>query len=369
MKRTICIILVLLTSLSTAFPRELGLKTVVIDAGHGGHDPGSVSRDKKTLEKTFTLDISLKLAALIRETYPDVKVILTRDNDRFVPLDDRAEVANRNDADLFISIHVNSSPKTGPNGNSVHILGQSSTKERDLFAYNMDVCQRENSVVLLESDYSTKYQGFDPQDPESYIFMQLMQNAYLEQSLEFAHICSKKLAEGPIKSSKGVWQDPFLVLWKTAMPSVLVEVGFLSNDSDLLTLKGEANRLKIAGKLFEAFREFKIRYDATIRLDMESEKKVTEVKTAGEPARKPDEAVAAEVPVERTDARYGVQVFCLKTTLPEGDPRLLGYDPVVIKSGSLNKYVIGVTSSKEESEKLLPSIRKKYPGAFVVKLP
>lgn len=366
MKRTICIAVLLLTALLPARSDNLGLKTVVIDPGHGGKDPGSISRDNKTQEKTLTLDISNKLAALIREGFPDVKVVMTRSKDKYITLDGRAETANRANADLFISIHVNSAPSTKPHGSSIHVLGQSQNKDRDLFAYNMDVCMRENSVVLLEEDYSTKYQGFDPSDPESYIFMQLMQNAYLEQSLEFARLCSEKLVTGPIKSTKGVGQDPFYVLWKTSMPSVLVEVGFLSNENDLTVLRQDANRTKIAQKLFEAFKSFKTRYDASISVESAEAPKPG----GAEPKAKAEEEKPATNP-STTPAkvtRYGVQVFSLKSTLPKGDPRLLGYEPVIIKSGSLNKYVIGVSDTRGEAEKKFQSIRKKYPDSFIVTL-
>ena len=161
--------------------QNLKLRTVIIDAGHGGKDAGAVSKDKKSYEKTFTLSIASKLAEKIRQEFPDVKVVMTRTDDHFVELRDRAAIANKANGQLFISVHINSSASTSPNGFSVHILGQSSNKNRDLFAYNMDVVKRENSVILLEDDYSTKYQGFDPSDEQSYIFMTLMQNAHLEQ--------------------------------------------------------------------------------------------------------------------------------------------------------------------------------------------
>ena len=197
---------------------QLKLKTVVIDPGHGGKDAGCVSRDKKTYEKNLTLSISKLLGDKITRAYPDVKVIYTRTTDKYITLNDRAEIANRNHADLFISIHINSFSTASPNGFSAHILGQSSNKNRDLFSYNMDVCRRENSVILLEEDYTTKYQGFDPNDPESFIFFNLMQNAFYEQSLLFAADVEKELSKGPITHSRGISQDPFYVLWKTTMP-------------------------------------------------------------------------------------------------------------------------------------------------------
>ena len=213
----------------------LKLKTVVIDPGHGGRDAGCVSRDNKTYEKTVTLDVAKRLEQKIKAAYPDVKVIMTRSTDKFVELENRAVIANKADANLFISIHVNSigGKATSANGFSVHVLGQSAKKGNDLFSKNLDLVKRENSVIMMEDDYKTKYQGFDPSDPQSYIIFSLMQNAHLSQSLAFAEDVADALANGPIKRSRGVSQDPFWVLWRTAMPSVLIEVGFMSNPNDL----------------------------------------------------------------------------------------------------------------------------------------
>ena len=179
---------------------------------------------------------------------------MTRTTDTFISLGDRADKANKNNADLFISIHVNTVSSSSPNGFSIHVLGQSSKKDRDLFAYNMNVCKRENSVMMLEDDYSTKYQGFDPSDPESFIFFNLMQNAHLEQSLLFAEDVDKAMSAGPMRNSRGIWQDPFFVLWKTAMPSVLVEIGFMSNPTDLTVLKSEKRPRTDCGGTFQGFR-------------------------------------------------------------------------------------------------------------------
>ena len=330
---------------------DLKLRTVVIDAGHGGKDAGAVSKDKKSYEKTFTLSIAGKLAERIRNEYPDVKVVMTRSSDKFVELRDRAAIANKAGANLFISIHINSSVSTSPNGYSVHILGKSSDKNRDLFAYNRDVVKRENSVILLEDDYSTKYQGFDPSDEQSYIFMSLMQNAYLEQSLLVASIISEKLKGGPIKADRGIWQNPFYVLWKTAMPSVLVELGFISNQADLAVLKQDAQRDKIADRLFEAFKEYKAVYDSSIDLGQ----------------NKTEEPKAPEQPPVTT-VRYGTQIFASSKNVDPKDPMFLGYDPVVVNIGSLNKYIIGISESEDEARKANVKIKDKYPGSFMVKL-
>ena len=205
MKRTIGILLLLLSFLGVGSAIDQpSLKTVVIDAGHGGKDSGCVSADGKTLEKNYTLEVAKALASKIRAGYPDVNVILTRSEDVYITLEKRTDIANKSNADLFISLHVDATQSKSANGFSVFVMGQSS--KRDLYASNMEVCTRENSVVLLESDYSTTYQGFDPSDPESYIFMTLMQNAHLEQSLKFAHIVNGCLQKGPVKNNRGVRQ-------------------------------------------------------------------------------------------------------------------------------------------------------------------
>lgn len=353
LKRAICIFLTLALCMAASAGNGLGLKTVVIDPGHGGKDPGAVSKDKKTYEKTLVLDISKRLADKITAEYPDVSVIMTRSTDRTLTLDQRASTANDADADLFISIHVNSSTSTSPNGYSVHVLGQSSNKNRDLFAYNMDVCRAENSVVMLEDDYSTKYQEFDPSDPESFIFMQLMQSAYLEQSLLFAQFISDNLSGGPIKSGRGIWQDPFYVLWKTSMPAVLVELGFISNQQDIGQLKQETSREALAEALFNSFVEYKTQYDKSLDFAVEP----------------------SSVPVAESDSTakvdkvmYGTQIFASGKLLKDNDSRFLGYKPEVISGVSIYKYVIGVSYDPEEAKKSFGEISKKYPSAFLVKI-
>ena len=355
MKRTICILAAIICSIFTAAGENLGLTTVVIDAGHGGKDAGCVSKDQKTYEKTLTLDIATTLAGKIRKAFPEVKVVLTRSDDTYVTLDDRAEIANDAHADLFISVHINANEKTSPSGYSVHVLGQSSNKNRDLFANNMEVCVRENSVIMLEDDYSTKYQGFDPSDPESYIFMMLMQNSHREQSLRFAEEVQTKLAGGPIKNDRGVSQDPFYVLWKTSMPAVLVELGFISNSTDLAALRKQSGRDDLAQRLFEAFRDYKKFYDESLRFDGGAAETARERRPRGDVAAENDGTV------------YAVQI--LASGRPQNDPSIfMGYTPMVIEAGALSKYFIAVSDSREEAESKLPKIRRKYPDAFLVEI-
>lgn len=373
MKHAICIALSLLLTaiIAPAQNNTLKLSTVVIDAGHGGKDAGAVSKDSKTYEKTLALDIANRLAARIRAELPSVKVVQTRSTDVFVELRERAAIANRAGANLFVSIHINSNKSTSPNGYSVHILGQSSNKDRDLFAYNMDVVSRENSVILLEDDYKTNYQGFNPSDPESYIFLQLMQNAYLEQSLLFASTVSQHLEGGPIKANRGISQNPFYVLWKTAMPAVLVELGFISNQADLAELLKEDSRQDIADRLFEAFKEYKSQYDGTIDLSRPEAKPAEKPQpTATQPAVKPQAAGGvAPVPAQpASPVLYGTQIFATSRPLEEGDPRFLGWKPEVVRLGSLYKYIIGVSTSPDQARNNNVAIREEYPGSFMVSI-
>lgn len=350
------------------------LSTVVIDPGHGGKDAGCVSPSGKTKEKTVVLDIGKRLAAKIAAGYPDMKVIMTRDDDTFVTLQGRADIANRNDANLFISIHVNSvdGKRNGPNGYSIHILGQYTSKNKDLYAGNMDVVRRENSVIKLEDDYTTRYEGFDPNDPESYIFMNLMQNAYLEQSFRFAQEVDRKMKGGAIQHSRGISQDPFYVLWRTAMPSVLVECGFMSNSSDREALITEKGRERIASDLYAAFRKYKKEYDGSEAVS------VPEKETASA-ADKPEakDSVQAETPaVDKSSGPagdehpvfYGTQVLVSSKTMTGKDPFFKGYDVKVVKAGRLFKYITGCSADLDTAKELSRKIRRDFKDSFLVKV-
>lgn len=341
-----------------AFAKDgLRLTTVVIDPGHGGDDPGAVSKDRKFHEKAYTLDISKRLAAKIQEAYPELDVVMTRTTDKRVALDERAAIANRKSAQLFISIHINAARNTSANGFSVHLLGQSSNKNRDLFAANMDVCMRENSVIMLEEDYTAKYEGIDPTDPESYIFMTLMQSANLEQSMRFAQIVDKNLKGGPFPTDRGIWQQPLLVLWKTSMPAVLVELGFISNSADLARLKDSDTRDSIAERLFNAFKEYKDSYDGSVDIGRpEPEQK----------AKTGEEGV--QTAASGSDIRYGVQIMASVKRLPDDAKEFLGYEAAVVKGEKFYKYIISVSEDPAVPKANLSKIKKNYPEAFLVKM-
>ena len=372
MKHTIRLILSLLLSAAfsaSAFADGLRLGTVVIDAGHGGKDPGCISKDKKTYEKTLALDIATKFSDLIKADFPDVNVILTRSTDEFLELRERADIANRANANLFISLHINASSSSSPNGYSVHILGQSSQKNRDLFAENMDIVKRENSVILLEDDYQTHYQGFNPSDPESYIFMSLMQNSNLEQSLLLASIISEKLKGGPIKSDKGIRQNPFYVLWRTSMPAVLVELGFISNDTDLAALRQDDKRTELAKRLLNAFKDYKQLYDSSLGLDRDDAKAPSAPKGSGKETSKEAPKESGSKSADVSGALYGTQIFATSKAIDNAsDKRFLGWKPYVVQIGNLYKYVIGVSSFQEEARKNNAAIKKDYTGSFMVEI-
>ena len=381
----------------------LRLKTVVIDPGHGGKDAGCVSRDGKTYEKTITLDIARRLAKKIESAYQDVDVVMTRTDDRFVELEKRAVTANKAGANLFISIHVNSVEKgTSANGYSIHVLGQSQRKGNDLYSKNLDLVKRENSVIMLEDNYQTRYQGFDPNDPQSSIIFSLMQNAHLNASLGFAEDVADAMSRGPIVNSRGVSQDPFWVLWRTTMPSVLVEVGFMSNPNDLATLRSAEGRDAIATNLFNAFWAFKTRYDRTMTADdvrgkdqqnagavdeptapaqppvqeqaeeeqKEEEKPVVEQKPVEKPKveEKPVEKPKVEQKPATGDIYYGIQVAAVSKQTKPTDPFFKGYKPVEVYNGKLYKYLVCTSTSLAEVKKQLPEVKAAFKDCFVVKV-
>ena len=221
--------------------------TVVIDAGHGGKDYGAIGHNLKLREKDLNLDVSLRLASKIRTAYPDVKVVLTRSTDVFIPLQERANIVNRNNADLFICVHTNSAESRSAYGAEVYILGTEKMEK------NLDVAMRENSVIKLEADYQTTYQGFDPNSIDSYIIFELMQNQYMDNSLRFATMVQQRFVGDNNRSDRGVRQAGFWVLLKSACPSVLIEMGFVSNKEEEKYLGSDKGKREITDAIFNAF--------------------------------------------------------------------------------------------------------------------
>lgn len=247
--KTLLIAITLLNSSAAPHPPKFKVEVVVIDPGHGGRDPGT--HGAVLAEKDVVLKISLKVGALIEKNCPDVKVIFTRKDDRYMSLDDRAILAIKNKADVFICIHANASQ---PNayGTETYVMGPHKTDS------NMEVAKRENSVMLLDENHEERYEGFDPKSPESYILFSLAQSASQESSLLLADKIEKAMkSRGNGSYSHGVKQAGFWVLWRTAMPSVLVEVGFLTNRKEEKYLSEEAGQDQIANGIYKAFKEYK----------------------------------------------------------------------------------------------------------------
>lgn len=225
------------------------IQTIVIDAGHGGHDPGCQYFGSK--EKDITLKIAIELGKRLELALPETKIIYTRKTDKFIGLYDRAAIANRNNANLFISIHCNSNPKPEVNGSETYVMGLHKATG------NLDVAKRENEVITLEENYIERYEGFDPNSPESHIYFSMFQNAHIEQSIKLASKIENHLPKNTNLSSRGVKQAGFLVLWQTKMPSVLVEVGFLSNRKDHEMLSSTEGVQSIAKNISNAIVEYK----------------------------------------------------------------------------------------------------------------
>lgn len=340
---------------------SLKLKTIVIDAGHGGKDPGALSRDRKHKESAINLEVARRFGQKIEKEYPEVKVIYTRTTDKFLELNERAAIANRNNANLFISIHVNAQDGgTSASGFSAHILGQRSksnpNNKNDYFESNLNVTKRENSVILLEDDYTTKYADFDPDNPASSILFTLLQNANYEQSLSFAAEIEKQMKKGPITRDRSISQDIFYLLWKTKMPSVLVELGFISNPSDLKTLISSSGQEAIAGRLFEAFREFKRKYDGS--LDIQAPAPVESNAAVNASAPRKTEISSGE--------RYGIQIFILSRSIPASDRAFKGYEATEYVTENKHKYVVCECGSAQEALDAFKKVKKDFPDAFPV---
>lgn len=250
------------------------IKSIVIDAGHGGKDNGCHG-SKGTLEKTVALKVALKLGAYIKEAYPNIKVYYTRMTDNFIELHERAAIANRNKADLFISIHCNANPSTTPYGTETYVLGLHKTAD------NLDVAKRENEVITLEKDYIKNYDGYDPKDPATHIILSLNQHAHLSQSTLLAQKVQNQYAKTLSRNNRGVKQAGFVVLYRTTMPSILTEIGFLTNANEESYLSSSKGQDFIASALYRAFKEYKSAMEKT-SLIIEEKKNYADTAGIGE---------------------------------------------------------------------------------------
>jgi N-acetylmuramoyl-L-alanine amidase len=272
------------------------IKTIVIDAGHGGHDAGCLGASSR--EKHVALDIALKLGKLIEANYPDINVVYTRKSDVFIPLHERANIANKAHADLFICIHLNAGGK-GAYGSETYVMGNHKTES------NLDVAKRENATILLEEDYLKKYDGFDPNSPEANIIFSLYQSQFMSQSLLFASNIQDEFTEYAGRNNRGVKQAGFLVLYKTAMPAVLIECGFLTHETEEKYLASDKGQQTMATAIYRAFREYKV------DMEFSSGNEKTEIIPKPESGKVEKEPVVIP-PVE--------QVKTTKTETPEEKP-------------------------------------------------
>lgn len=361
------------------------IKTVVLDAGHGGKDPGCVGAS--AFEKENVLAIVLRLGAYIEANYPGIKVIYTRETDVFVELNERAAIANRNAADLFISVHCNALPGKAVHGAETYVLGLHRSKD------NLEVAKRENASIFLEKDYQKNYGGFDPNSPEAEIFANLWQSAYLEQSIVFASYVQQFANAIAFREDRGVKQAGFLVLRETAMPSVLVETGYLTHRNEEEFLASDEGREQMAVAIFQAFEAYK-RHMETGKPATDLPKPVkSAIATAQQNAAVPVKTVAQKTPVSGTASVKTTpekpQIAPTQTVVKANPPAATDYtifllawpnrlDPDVgqlsllanvkesFKEGKYH-YFSGTYATKAEAEKVLPEIQNMgFKSALIV---
>lgn len=350
---------------------------VVIDAGHGGHDPGAIGKISK--EKNINLKVALKLGGLIKLNCKDVKVVYTRTRDVFIPLDRRAQIANDAKADLFISIHTNALAKNRTaQGASTWTLGLAKSDE------NLEVAKRENAVILYESDYETRYAGFNPNSAESYIIFEFMQDKYMSQSVHLASLVQKQFKNRCKRVDRGVHQAGFLVLKASAMPSILVELGFISTPAEERYLNTESGTSTLAEGIYQAFLTYKKEQEArhngngTAPTPNQPKPSPTTKETKGETvtgtplpqpeSRKPQATKPVEAaPQEDEELIFKVQIYTSSTKIATTNKRFQGVSRVeVYKEGNIYKYTAGTTANYDEALRTKRALEKRFKGAFVI---
>ena len=340
---------------STIASEESILKVVVIDAGHGGKDYGASVHGAK--EKDIVLDICLKLGGYIKKNFPQVKVIYTRNSDMFIPLYKRAQIANKNKADLFISIHANYVGATSVTGTETFVLGNHRSED------NLEIAKKENSVILLEDNYNATYEGFDPNSSESYIMFEMVQNEYLSQSLSFASEVQNQFKERAKRIDRGVKQAGFLVLRETTMPSVLIEVGFISNPYEKNYLVSEDGKTYLASAIYRSFKEYKERIESKSKFHINVPNEISEIDAE-------DNALNVQLTDNETilgDTYFSIQIAAGSKAIETIPANFKGLKNIyMLKVGNIYKYYCGkyATYGLVQSEK--NKIQQKYPDSFIV---
>ncbi|MDR2844069.1 MAG: N-acetylmuramoyl-L-alanine amidase [Candidatus Symbiothrix sp.] len=354
-------ILFFFLALSVAFPLTGNTHkpfVVVLDAGHGGYDPGTLGKRGK--EKNVNLAVTRLLGQYIAEQHPDVKVIYTRKDDKFIGLNERANIANKSKADLFISIHVNSCNSPTVRGPEVYAFGLSRTKD------NLKVAQRENSVIKLEANYEEKYEGFDPNSTESYIIFEFIQNKFLEQSLDFAGLVLDELKSCVQWRGRGVKQDVFAVLRNSSMPRILIELDFMSNPEAETFLLSKEGQQKHAKAICRAFTKYKNDYD---RKNHDEKKAFSTIENRPEeiPAQQPKEIASPPQEPTKPASIYKVQILAGNSKLPAKSPEFKGYKVDYYVENHLYKYTYGESIHLNEISQIRKSILKDFKDAFIVR--
>lgn len=343
---------------------------VVIDAGHGGKDPGAIGKYSK--EKNINLSVALALGRLIEKNLRQTQVVYTRKTDVFVPLDRRAQIANKAHADLFISIHTNALPKKRiARGTETYTLGMARADD------NLEVAKRENAVILVEDDYQTRYQGFDPQKAESYIIFEFLQDKYMERSVNFARGIQREFRTTAKRADRGVHQAGFLVLREASMPSVLIELGYISTPDEENYLNSKKGVADLSASIFNALKAYQKRYPKT-RTEKAAELQEPEPdkNTAAESAQTEqnnasrqatEQAVSEKKEDSGKQVLFKIQILSSSRQLVAGSSHFKGLNPVTsYRENNLYKYTYGATDSYTEAKKIKKEVNKKFPEAFIV---
>ena len=367
--------------------------TLVIDPGHGGHDAGALGTISK--EKNINLAVALRFGKYVEQNLPEVRVIYTRKTDVFIPLNERANIANRANADLFISVHTNALPAGKiARGFETYTLGMHRAKD------NLDVAMRENSVISMEKDYQQRYQGFDPRSSESYIIFEFIQGKNMERSVELARMIQRGVCDGANRPDKGVHQAGFLVLRETSMPGCLIELGFITTPDEERLLNNDSRVDDIARGIYEAFAKYKNKYDKSVSVpyrakdsekvnipkivpDQEPATKTRVVTRVEQPKReeaKPDQSKREVKEVKKLEPKrelkkaevadapvFKLQIFVGRRNLRKGDAHFKGetdYDS--FQEGNLVKYTLGASTNYNEIYRLRKEKLDKFPEAFII---
>lgn len=367
--------------------------TLVIDPGHGGHDAGALGTISK--EKNINLAVALRFGKYVEQNLPEVRVIYTRKTDVFIPLNERANIANRANADLFISVHTNALPAGKiARGFETYTLGMHRAKD------NLDVAMRENSVISMEKDYQQRYQGFDPRSSESYIIFEFIQGKNMERSVELARMIQRGVCDGANRPDKGVHQAGFLVLRETSMPGCLIELGFITTPDEERLLNNDSRVDDIARGIYEAFAKYKNKYDKSVSVpyrakdsekvnipkivpDQEPATKTRVVTRVEQPKReeaKPDQSKREVKEVKKLESKrepkkaevadapvFKLQIFVGSRNLRKGDAHFKGetdYDS--FQEGNLVKYTLGASTNYNEIYRLRKEKLDKFPEAFII---